>query len=131
MWVDSVAVVEIWFNPKCSKCRLAKEALDEAGVDYTIRRYLDEPPTATELREVLDRLGLEPWDITRTSDPLAEEAGVASWPREREAWIEQLVANPALIQRPILVTSDGEAWVARDPETVQTAVRHAMPAPTD
>jgi arsenate reductase len=123
--LDSVAVVEIWFNPKCSKCRMAKEALDEAGVDYTLRRYLDEPPTAEELREVLDRLGLEPWDITRTSDPLAEEAGVAGWPREREEWLARLVAHPQLIQRPILVTPDGEAWVARDPETVQTAVDHA------
>ena len=107
---------------------MAKEALDEAGVEYTIRRYLDEPPTPDELREVLDRLGLEPWDITRTSDPLAEQAGVASWPRQRDEWIDRLVAHPALIQRPILVTPDGEAWVARDPETVQTAVEHAQPA---
>jgi arsenate reductase (glutaredoxin) len=123
--LDSVAVVEIWFNPKCSKCRMAKEAMDEAGVEYTLRRYLDEPPTAAELRAVLDQLGLAPWDITRTGDPLAEEAGVASWPREREAWLARLAEHPALIQRPILVTPDGEAWVARDPGTVQTAVEHA------
>jgi arsenate reductase len=123
--LDSVAVVEIWFNPKCSKCRMAREALDEAGVEYTLRRYLDEPPTAAELRGVLGQLGLEPWDITRTGDPMAEEAGVASWPREREEWLARLVAHPALIQRPILVTPDGEAWVARDPDTVQTAVEHA------
>jgi len=104
---------------------MAQEALDEAGVDYTLRRYLDEPPTADELRQVLDRLDLEPWDITRTGDPLAEEAGVASWPREREAWLARLAEHPALIQRPILVTPDGEAWVARDPGTVQTAVEHS------
>ncbi|HET6818793.1 MAG TPA: ArsC/Spx/MgsR family protein [Mycobacteriales bacterium] len=120
--------MEIWFNPKCSKCRMAKEALDAAGVDYTIRRYLEEPPSADELRKVLDQLGLEPWDITRTSDPLAEEAGVAGWPRDRDDWLSRLAANPALIQRPILVTPDGEAWVARDPETVKTAVEHALPA---
>ena len=104
---------------------MAKEALDEAGVKYTLRRYLDEPPTADELREVLDRLGLEPWDITRSTDPLAEAAGVAEWPREREAWLARLVANPALIQRPILVMPDGSAWVARDQEAVQMAVDHA------
>jgi len=106
---------------------MAKEALDDAGVEYTLRRYLDEPPTADELRDVLDRLGLEPWDITRTSDPLAEAAGVAGWPREREAWLARLVEHPALIQRPIVVTPDGSAWVARDPATVQTVVDHARP----
>jgi arsenate reductase (glutaredoxin) len=126
--VGSVVAVEIWFNPKCSKCRMAKEALDEAGVEYTLRRYLDQPPTADELREVLGRLGLEPWDITRTTDPLAEEAGVADWPRERDEWLARLVANPSLIQRPIIVTPDGSAWVARDPDTVRTAVDHARPA---
>ena len=107
---------------------MAKEALDEAGVDYTLRRYLDEPPTADELREVLDRLGLEPWDITRTGDPLAEDAGVADWPRDRDEWLSRLVEHPALIQRPIVVTPDGSAWVARDAETVQTVVDHARPS---
>ena len=119
--------MEIWFNPKCSKCRMAKEALDEAGVDYTLRRYLDEPPTVDELRGVLDQLELEPWDITRTGDPLAAEVGVAEWPRERDEWLARLAQHPALIQRPIVVTPDGSAWVARDPETVQTAVDHARP----
>jgi arsenate reductase (glutaredoxin) len=119
--------VEIWFNPTCSKCQIAREALDEAGVGYTLRRYLDEPPTAAELREVLDRLGLEPWDITRTSDPLAAQADVASWPREREEWLARLVEHPALLQRPIIVTPDGSAWIARDPDTVRTAVEHARP----
>jgi arsenate reductase (glutaredoxin) len=127
MPIGSVVAVEIWFNPKCSKCRMAQEALDQAGVEYTLRRYLDEPPTADELRGVLDRLGLEPWDITRTGDPLAEEAGVANWPRERDEWLGRLVQHPALIQRPILVTPDGSAWVARDPDTLQTAVDHARP----
>lgn len=34
--------MEIWINPACSKCRTATAALDEAGIDYTVRRYLDE-----------------------------------------------------------------------------------------
>src|SRR5665811_2008715 len=35
-----LALVEIWINPACSKCRTATAALDEAGIDYTVRRYL-------------------------------------------------------------------------------------------
>ena len=110
---------------------MAQAALDEAGVDYTLRRYLDEPPTADELREVLVQLDLEPWDVTRTGDPLAAEVGVAEWPREREEWLSRLAQHPALIQRPIMVTPDGSAWVARDPETLQTAVDHARPGRPD
>ena len=114
--------MEIWYNPSCSKCRLAKEALDEAGVDYEVRRYLDDPPTAEELRATLDQLGLEPWDITRLNEPRAAELGLAELPHDRDAWITVLAGNPSLIQRPIVVTEDGSAWVARDEESVAAVV---------
>jgi len=48
--------MEIWINPRCSKCRIAQETLDAAGAEYTVRRYLDDPPTAQELRDILQRL---------------------------------------------------------------------------
>lgn len=114
--------MEIWVNPACSKCRAATSYLDEAGIDYTVRRYLDEPPTAAELTAVLDRLGLEPWDITRTKEPAAREAGVKDLPRDpssRAAWIEALVAHPRLIQRPIITADDGTTVVGRDPESLE------------
>ena len=114
--------MEIWFNPACSKCRVAQEMLDEAGADYAVRRYLDAPPTAAEIVEVLDRLGLEPWDITRMGEPLADELGLAERPRERDDWIDLLATNPSLIQRPIILTADGSAWVARSPEEVEKAL---------
>jgi arsenate reductase len=116
--------VEIWFNPGCSKCRAAKAALDEAGVTYKLRRYLDEPPNEEELRATLAALDLEPWEITRTGEPLAAELGLADLPRERDAWIAVLAANPTLIQRPIMVTTDGQAWVARDPDSVEAAIKN-------
>jgi arsenate reductase len=108
---------EIWHNPRCSKSRNATAFLDEAGVDYTVRKYLDQPPTAAELREVLRRLGAEPWDITRTGEQTAKDLGMASWTRtaaDRDRWIEALVEHPGLIQRPIVLTADGGAAVARD-----------------
>ncbi len=65
--------MELWINPSCSKCQVATELLDGAGAQYTIRRYLDDPPTVDELDAVLRRLGLDPWDIARMNEPLAEE----------------------------------------------------------
>ncbi|WP_019877411.1 arsenate reductase family protein [Sporichthya polymorpha] len=117
--------MEIWLNPACSKCRTAVADLDAAGVPYTVRRYLDDPPTAAEIRDVLDRLGLEPWDIARTGEAVAGEIGLKSWPKDaenRERWIEALAAHPKLIQRPILTAADGSAVVGRSPEAVQAAI---------
>lgn len=117
--------MEIWVNPKCSKCRSALSMLDEVGAEYTVRRYLEDPPTARELAEVLDRLGLEPWDVARTGEPVAAELGLEDWPRtpaERARWIEAMVAHPILIQRPIITADDGTAVVGRSPESVRSVL---------
>ena len=108
---------EIWHNPRCTKSRNATAFLDETGIEYSVRNYLDEPPTADELRAVLGRLGAEPWDITRTGEQIAKDLGMANWGRgaeDRDRWIEALAQHPKLIQRPIVLTGDGGAVVARD-----------------
>lgn len=130
--------MEIWINPACSKCRSAQSILDEAGVEYTVRRYLDDPPSVAELEAVLGRLNLEPWDITRTGEDIAKELGVKDWPRDaanRGRWIEALAAHPKLIQRPIIIADSGgtpagggvaggggTAVVARDEQTVRSVL---------
>jgi arsenate reductase (glutaredoxin) len=117
--------MEIWINPACSKCRSALSLLDEEGAQYTVRRYLDEPPTAAELEDVLRRLELEPWDITRTGEPVASELGLGDWPRDAESrgrWIDALAAHPSLIQRPIITADDGSAVVGRSPESVRSVL---------
>ena len=114
--------LEIWLNPACSKCRTAVAELDAAGVDYTVRRYLDDPPTAAELGEVVARLGLEPWDVAREKE--AREEGI-DLPRDaaaREAWLEALAAHPRAIQRPIITAADGTTVVGRDPDSLARAL---------
>ena len=117
--------MEIWVNPECSKCRSAVGLLDAAGARYTVRRYLEEPPTAGEIEEVLARLGLEPWHIARLQEPAAAELGMAEWPRDaaaRSRWIGALVSHPVLIQRPIITTDSGSATIARTPDAVRAAL---------
>ena len=114
--------MEIWINPACSKCRVALSELNEAGVDYTVRRYLDEVPSAEELRAVVARLGLEPWDIARD----AEAKAVGNLPpksaEHRDDWRGLLSAQPQGIQRPIITADDGTTVIGRDPESVQRAL---------
>lgn len=118
--------MEIWINPRCSKCRIAQETLDAAGAEYTVRRYLDDPPTAQELRDILQRLGLEPWDIVRDGEQIAKDLGLKQWPRtddaDRERWIEAMAENPILIQRPIITADDGHAVVGRSDEAVRSVL---------
>ena len=114
--------MEIWLNPACSKCRTAVAELDAADMDYTVRRYLDEPPTADELGEVVDRLGLEPWDVAR--DKETREAGITlpRTPEQRRAWLEALVAHPRALQRPIITAADGTTVVGRDAEALDRVI---------
>lgn len=116
-------MIEIWLNPACSKCRTAVTELDAAGADYTVRRYLEEPPTVAEIEDVLARLGVDPWHITRAAD--AKGLGVALPERseaERATWIRLLAANPKLIQRPIITATDGTTVVGRDADSLAKVI---------
>jgi arsenate reductase len=120
--------MEVWFNPSCSKSRKAVAELEAAGITPALRRYLDHPPTEAELERLLDALGLQPWDVARTGEAVAADVGLADLPTggpdDRARWIRVLVANPILIQRPILVASDGTAHVGRDDAGLAEAIDH-------
>lgn len=113
-----MADLTLWHNQRCSKSRGACQLLTDAGATFAEKRYLDDPPTASELDQVLAALGMEPWDLTRMGETVAKELGLKDLPHDRAAWIEVMVANPILIERPILVTADGRAVVGRPPENV-------------
>jgi arsenate reductase len=117
--------MEIWINPRCGKCRSALSAMDAAELKYTVRRYLEDPPSVDELTAVLGRLGLEPWDITRLDEPVAKESGMREWGREaadRQRWLEALAQHPILVQRPIITADDGHAVIARTPQALQSVL---------
>ncbi|MDH6134866.1 arsenate reductase [Kitasatospora sp. MAA4] len=122
--------MEIWINPRCGKCRAALTELEAAKADYTVRRYLEDPPNAAELEEVLGRLLLDPWDITRLDEPIAKELGMRGWTRgdgDRARWIAALAEHPILLQRPIITADDGHAIIARTPEAVRSVLPKASP----
>lgn len=112
-------------NPACTKCRTAMKTFDDAGVDYTTRRYLHDLPTPQEIEDVVARLGIEPWDLARPKE--AQEHGVDQLPRNaehRRDWVEALAALPKLIQRPIITADDGTTVIGRTPEALQEVLAH-------
>ncbi len=115
-----MADLTLWHNQRCSKSRQAKELLDASGAAFDEKRYLEDPPTAAELDKVLTALGMEPWELARMGEGAAKDLGLKDLAHDRAKWIKVMVANPILIERPILVTADGRAVVGRPPENVQT-----------
>ena len=113
--------VTIWHNPRCSKSRAALALLRERGIEPTIVEYLDTPPSAARLRELLDLLGLEPRALMRRQEAPYSDQHLARTELGDKALIDAMVAHPILIERPIvLVEKDGRrrAALGRPPEAV-------------
>ncbi|MCM2277297.1 MAG: arsenate reductase (glutaredoxin) [Oligoflexia bacterium] len=109
----------IFHNQQCSKSRATLKILEEAKGSYSVVNYLETPPTAAELDALLNQLGLEPEAIVRKGEDRYEELGLeAKPPRSRAEWIDVLVKNPILIERPI-VTNGKKAVIGRPPENVK------------
>jgi arsenate reductase len=108
--------VTVWFNAQCSKCRTTQGILAERGVDAEYVRYLEQTPSKEDLRRVLAMLGTDdPRAIARTSESVWSELGLAD--RSNDEILDAMVANPILIERPIVIRGD-RAVVARPPEKV-------------
>jgi arsenate reductase len=107
----------LFHNPRCSKSREALKLLAGRGVELKLVRYLDEPPDAAQLAEILAMLGLEPRDLMRRKEPEYRELGLDNPSLGREALIAAMVAHPKLIERPIAI-KEGRAVLGRPPERV-------------
>ncbi len=106
--------VTVWFNPSCSKCRGARDLLEENDVACEIVRYLDDVPSRAELERVLGLLGTDdPRAMMRTGEPVYKELGLKD--AGRDALLDAMAAHPILIERPIVIRGD-RAIIARPPE---------------
>ncbi|MEM7225525.1 MAG: arsenate reductase (glutaredoxin) [Pseudomonadota bacterium] len=109
--------VTIYHNPRCSKSRQTLQLLRERGHEPEIVEYLQNPPSAAELGRILDLLGKAPRELMRPKEAPYKELGLSDQSKDRDALIAAMVANPILIERPIVVAGD-KAAVGRPPETV-------------
>ena len=107
----------IYHNPRCSKSRQTLALLEERGISPRVVDYLKTPPSAAELKAILKKLGLRPRDLMRKGEPIYAELGLKDRDLDDDALIALMVANPILIERPIVV-SGGKAALGRPPESV-------------
>ena len=109
--------VTIYHNPRCSKSRATLKLLEERGAAPEIVEYLKTPPDAATLDGLLTMLGLDPRALMRRKEAPYKENGLDDERLTREALIAAMVANPILIERPIVVCG-GRAALGRPPEAV-------------
>jgi arsenate reductase len=107
----------IFHNPRCSKSRQTLELLSENGVNPKIVKYLETPPTAKELRDILDMLGISPRELMRKGETEYKEQGLADENLTDEELIMAMVKTPKLIERPIVVKGN-KAALGRPPVSV-------------
>jgi arsenate reductase (glutaredoxin) len=106
----------IYHNPRCTKSRNTLSLLQERGVEPRVIEYLKDPPTKSELKALLAKLKLQPEQLVRKGEEIYKTKYAGKKLTDAQ-WIDAMVANPILIERPIVVSGQ-RAVIGRPPENV-------------
>lgn len=107
----------IYHNPKCSKSRAALALLQERGIEPKVIEYLQTPPSAAALRAIVAMLGIAAEQLVRKGEQVYKDLYAGKSLSDTQ-WIDAMVANPILIERPIVVRGE-RAVLGRPPENVE------------
>lgn len=97
----------IYHNPLCGTSRKTLEILRNEGVDVTIVDYLKNPPSKDELKRLYERAGLTARQGLRAKEQLAKDLDLVEGAVSDDAILEAMIANPILIERPLVETEKG------------------------
>jgi len=105
--MDQPVAVTIYHNPACGTSRNALALIRDAGIEPTVIEYLKTPPDRATLKHLLRRMAMRPRELLREKGtPYAElDLGAERWTDDQ--LIDQMLAHPILINRPIVVTPWG------------------------
>lgn len=107
----------LYHNPRCSKSRSALQLLEARGLTPIIVRYLETPPSAAQLSDLLGKLGIGARQLLRSGEDEYRTLNLADPGLSEAQLIEAMVAHPKLIERPILIVGS-KAMIGRPPEKV-------------
>lgn len=109
--------VEIYHNPRCSKSRTTLALLEEQNITPDVRLYLENPPSAAELTEIVAQLDIAPRALLRKGEAEYKDNNLADSSLSDAQIIALMTEFPRLIERPIVITN-GKARIGRPPESV-------------
>lgn len=97
----------IYHNPSCGTSSKTLDLLREAGAEVTIVDYLKNPPSKAELKRLYERADISPRGGLRAKEQLARDLDLVDGAVSDEAILDAMVANPILINRPLVETEKG------------------------
>lgn len=100
--------LKMYLYPRCGTCRKAKKYMENKEIPFTERHIVEEPPSAEEIKELIQNSGLPLRRFFNTSGKKYRELGLKDkLPEMGEAEMIQLLASDGmLIRRPIV--TDGK-----------------------
>jgi len=115
--VSEPLAVTIYHNPACGTSRNVLALIRNAGIEPTIVEYLQTPPDRATLESLIARMGIRPRQLLREKGTPYAELGLGAEHWSDAQLVEQMLAHPILINRPIVVTARG-VRLCRPSETV-------------
>lgn len=107
-----MADIKIWHNPRCSKSREAINILEENNCESEVVKYLEEKLDTQTIKTTLQLLGFSSArEWMRTKESIYKELNLKD-ETDEEKLIEAMVANPKLIERPVII-KDNKAIIGR------------------
>ena len=110
--------VIIYHNPDCGTSRNTLAMIRNAGVEPHVIEYLKTPPSRAQLEQLIERAGITPRDLLREKGTPYAELGLGEDRWTDEQLIDQMLAHPILINRPIVRAPRGTR-LCRPSETVK------------
>lgn len=111
-----MAEFTVYHNPRCSKSRQALKLLEDRDVEIEVIRYLEQPPSLSELLDIQKRLGLPATEMVRTNEAVYKERFKGADLTDYEL-LEVVASYPKLLQRPIVIRGN-RGVIGRPPETI-------------
>lgn len=99
--------ITIYHNPACGTSRNTLEMIRQSGEEPIVIEYLKTPPTRERLKNLIAAMGISPRDLLREKGTPYTELGLADPKWTDEQLIDQMMAHPILINRPIVETPKG------------------------
>lgn len=109
----------IYHNPRCSTSRKTLDKLKDAGIEPTVVKYLDTPPSRAELKAMIDAAGIPVSKAVRRREALFAELALDG--ATDDQLLDAMAADPILIERPFVVTDKGTR-LARPIENVDEII---------
>lgn len=99
--------ITIYHNPRCGTSRNTLALIRNTGVEPRVVDYLGAPPERATLAAMIAAAGLTVRAAMRNKEQVYSDLGLDDPALSDEALLDAMLANPVLINRPFVVTSNG------------------------